>query len=150
MPEIETGLPDEAGLPPEPEGTHAPSDTTTLMEVLARYQSSGFDTQLAPREGGIVHCFGCGTETPARSLHLVSLRRMEGASDPADMIAVAAVRCPSCGRGGLLTLPYGPEADADDAEVLLALQDHRLDEDELPAGAAPGETGETPIAGDRP
>ena len=46
---------------------------------------------------------------------------MEGASDPADMLAVAAVICPVCNTSGTLVLGYGPEADADDADVLASL-----------------------------
>jgi hypothetical protein len=49
------------------------------------------------------------------------LRRIEGASDPADMIAIAAVKCPNCGTKGTAVLGFGPEADEDDAEVLRRL-----------------------------
>ena len=53
------------------------------------------------------------------------LCRLEGVSDPDDMLAAAALRCPNCGALGTVLLNYGPEAPIDDAEVLLALADER-------------------------
>ncbi|MGD9795237.1 MAG: hypothetical protein AB7V43_17340 [Acidimicrobiia bacterium] len=49
------------------------------------------------------------------------LHRLEGATDPDDMSTVSALRCPACGEHGLLVTSYGPEADADEADVLVAL-----------------------------
>lgn len=67
-----------------------------------------------------------------------SLRRLEGASDPDDMLAVVAVQCPECGRRGTVTLGYGPAASPPDGDVLRALDDRRGHGD-LPGHAAPGE-----------
>ena len=44
-------------------------------------------------------------------------RRLEGASDPDDMISVVAVTCPRCGTGGTLVLKYGPTAPENEAAV---------------------------------
>jgi hypothetical protein len=118
----------------------APSDNTTLMEVLARYEQAGFTGQFGARDGGAVHCFACGAEHPAAVVELVSLRRLEGASDPDDMLAVAAIRCPHCGARGTAVLGYGPDSAPEDGELLLALEDLRGAEDPtVPADAAPGE-----------
>ncbi len=54
-----------------------------------------------------------------------ALRRTEGASDPADMLAVVALCCPACDTRGTAVLNYGPEATVDDAEVLVGLEDER-------------------------
>ena len=57
-------------------------------------------------------------------------RRVEGASDPADLALVTTVECPHCGARGALILRYGPEASEDEADLLTAL--------ERDAGAQPG------------
>ena len=80
---------------------------------------------MAARPGGRIICFVCRTESDARDVDLSCLRRTEGASDPADMLAVAALTCPSCGAKGTAVLNYGPESSEDDAEVLYALHDQR-------------------------
>jgi hypothetical protein len=56
--------------------------------------------------------------SPASAIVVHELRRLEGASDPADMLAVAAIACPACGTRGTLVLTYGPEATAGDDAVL--------------------------------
>ena len=53
------------------------------------------------------------------------LRRLEGASDPDDMLAVVGLACPHCSAQGTAVLGYGPEAAAVDAEVLERLEDAR-------------------------
>jgi hypothetical protein len=68
-----------------------------------------------------------------------SLRRLEGESDPADMMAVVAVTCPACAATGTLTLGFGPTSSAEDADVLHALRDARNDS-KVPGNSAPGET----------
>jgi hypothetical protein len=71
------------------------TDETTLTAVLASYDSAGFDAQLAATDEGQVHCYSCGSNADPHDVKLHSLRRLEGASDPADMIAIAAVFCPA-------------------------------------------------------
>lgn len=68
-----------------------------------------------------------------------SMRRLEGASDPDDMMAVAAVTCPVCRIDGVLVLSYGPAASAEHADVLLGLRDER-GAGQTPPDAATGET----------
>jgi hypothetical protein len=60
----------------------------------------------------------------AAELEIVDVRRLEGRSDPADMSAVIALRCRNCQQAGTLVLTYGPSASAEDADVLVALDDH--------------------------
>ena len=100
--------------------THAP-DGRSLAEILAMYEADGFTSQLGTRPGGRIVCFACRFEAPAEEFELVSLARTEGVSDPDDMLAVAALRCPNCPCKGTLVLNYGPEASEDDVDVLRRL-----------------------------
>ena len=118
--------------------TTAPSDNTTLVEVLAGYRDAGFDANFEPEEGGTVFCESHGSSVGADEIEMRSLRRLEGASDPDDMVAVVALECPECGRAGTLVLGFGPNASAADQDVMSRLRDKRGDDD-LPAASAPGE-----------
>ena len=97
------------------------SDGTTLVEVIRRLEEQGYTAQMAAETGCLIRCFTCRTDSPAPRFQLDALRRTEGASDPADMAAVAAVRCPNCGAQGTLVLKYGPGATPEEAEVLSCL-----------------------------
>ena len=119
--------------------TVGPSDNTTLLEVLHGYESAGFDANFVPEEGGTVFCESCNSTVDAASVQMRSLRRLEGASDPDDMVAVVALECPICERAGTMVLGFGPAASEADHDVLVCLQDRRHD-DTLPASSAPGET----------
>jgi hypothetical protein len=123
-------------------GAGVPSDNTTLTEVLARYEGEGFTSQFAARPGGEIHCFTCGQDHDPARVELVSLRRLEGASDPDDMLAIAALRCPNCGARGTAVLGYGPDSAPEDGELLIRLEDVRGAEPSVPPDAAPGEVAE--------
>ena len=97
------------------------SDGTTLVEVIRRMEADGYTAQMAAVGGGAIRCFACHTDSPARDVHLDLVRRTEGASDPADMVAVAALRCPNCDATGTVALKYGPLASPEEAEVLALL-----------------------------
>jgi hypothetical protein len=121
---------------PEP-APDAPGDGTTLVEVLAGYEAAGFGAQMAATESGSVKCFACGQESAPSGFLMHSLRRLEGASDPDDMLAVAAVSCPHCCCRGVLVLNYGPET-TEASEVLLRFIDAR-DDGVLPPAQTPSE-----------
>ena len=124
-------------------GSGNPSDNTTLSEVLRHYDAAGFTGQFGATDEAQLRCFTCRTTIAPENVELVSLRRMEGASDPDDMLAVAALRCSQCGAHGTITLGYGPDSAAEESELLLRLEDLRGAEDPtVPANAAPGETNE--------
>ncbi|MEP6625457.1 MAG: hypothetical protein ABJC79_13510 [Acidimicrobiia bacterium] len=55
-------------------------------------------------------------------MEIAGVRRLEGASDPADMLAVLALTCPNCATMGTLTLNYGPESTPGEAIVLQAIE----------------------------
>ena len=97
----------------------------TILDVLGELESQGFTGQFMPRDGGQVECLTCHRLSPADETVFRQLRRLEGASDPADMLAVVGLACPHCSAQGTAVLGYGPEAAAVDAEVLELLEDAR-------------------------
>ena len=99
----------------------SPKYGATLTEIIATLEAAGFTGQMASRAGGAIQCLTCRQESPASTFKLGAMRRTEGASDPADMLAVVGLTCPNCGTQGTAVLGYGPEADPDDAEVVVHL-----------------------------
>lgn len=102
----------------------------TILDVLGELESRGFRGQFMPREGGRVECLTCHRLSPADETVFRHLRRLEGASDPDDMLAVVGLACPHCDAQGTAVLGYGPEAAAVDTEVLELLEDCRRRRDE--------------------
>ena len=95
----------------------------TLLDVLGRFTQQGWSSQFAAQAGGTVECESCHTVMAAADVPVLELRRLEGASDPDDMLAVVAIECAHCGLRGSLVLNYGPTATEEDASVLLGLGD---------------------------
>jgi hypothetical protein len=118
--------------------TSEPSDNTTLMEVLDGYRTAGFAIDIFAEDGATVRCGSCDSVMAAAKLTMHSVRRLEGASDPADMMAVIATSCPVCASQGTMVLAYGTNASPEEGEVWLALSDKRGERD-LPAGSSPDE-----------
>ena len=100
-------------------------DPASLTAIITTFEGEGFTGQLAVREGAVLTCLSCRTDHPAAEFTMDALRRTEGASDPADMAAVVGLTCPQCSAKGTVVLKYGPEASAEESEVLLALEDGR-------------------------
>lgn len=98
---------------------------TTLVDVLNRLEADGFGGQFAARPGATIECLTCRRPFPAGEAAVVDLRRLEGASDPADMAAVGALTCPKCEASGTLVMKFGPDATPEELEALEALADHR-------------------------
>jgi len=94
---------------------------STLTEILRDAADAGYEAQFIALGGGRVRCGHCNAEMPVSTVDVADMHRLEGASDPADMMLVASLRCPACGHGGTLTLGYGPNADGDDVDVLRRL-----------------------------
>jgi hypothetical protein len=99
----------------------------TLVQVLAELAQSGFDHDvLVDQDDGWLTCAVCRGRTSARDAKVDSLRRVEGASDPADMAAILGMTCESCGARGTAILRYGPEASPGEAAVLVAMAERSL------------------------
>ena len=97
-----------------------PQDVT-LVEVLTELSTRGFTTELDVDDAGLLCCRACGACAEVREVEIDSFRRLEGASDPADMAAVLAACCSACGRRGTAVVRYGPEAGPGDAALLASL-----------------------------
>jgi len=89
----------------------------TLLDVLSGMEERGYHAQFRSRPGGRVACDACGEEMDAADLTVDHIDRLEGVSDPADMMLVAAVACANCGVKGTLVLTYGPMASIVDSDV---------------------------------
>lgn len=98
-----------------------PSDNTTLTSVINGLADEGFTASLTPQPEGVLRCSACEAESPADAFEVAGVRRLEGASDPDDMISVASAHCPRCGAGGVAVLGYGPTASATDTDVMFRL-----------------------------
>jgi hypothetical protein len=98
-----------------------PTDASSLEELIATFEVEGYKGQMAARPDGFVLCTGCHQESPAADMRVDGMERLEGASDPADMLAVGALVCPICDTHGTIVLGYGPNASPVDIDVLAAL-----------------------------
>jgi hypothetical protein len=121
--------------------TQDPSDNTTLTAVIDGYRDNGFASEFSPLDGSVIRCETCESEVAAGKFTIHSLRRLEGASDPDDMVAVVAITCPVCAAQGTLVLGYGPIASREESDILSALRDGRMD-DPLPPNASPADIAE--------
>ena len=123
----------------EPQIDLSGSDGSTLTEVLDAYTAGGFEAQFSVTDDARLECGACSAVSDPAAVKMSSLRRLEGESDPDDMMAVVALTCPTCSAKGTVTLGFGPTASSQDSDVLVALRDHRGDQ-HAPGNSAPGET----------
>jgi hypothetical protein len=108
-----------------PDPTPVAQDAQTLTDAVAALEAKGYTGQFRVLELARVQCLTCRREFAGTGAAIESLRRLEGASDPDDMLAVVALACPECGALGSLVLGYGPDASLEDSQLLLELQDER-------------------------
>ncbi|MGH9085962.1 MAG: hypothetical protein ACRDYW_10950 [Acidimicrobiales bacterium] len=97
----------------------------TLMSVLAALKADGYDGDMFVTAEGKVRCGVCRHDAEPTQIELHAIRRIEGASDPADEAAVLALTCRVCGARGTAVVRYGPEAEPQDIAVLRAVEDLR-------------------------
>lgn len=105
----------------DPDVPDEASGGSTLLEVLAEAGEAGFDGQIVVTDDGDLRCTKCGTTVAATEFAVEGFRRLEGASDPSDMLIVIWGTCSDCGQGGVATIGYGPNAGVGDGKVLEAL-----------------------------
>lgn len=97
------------------------TDSRTLSDVMAEFEGDGFTGQFRAADDGRVECERCGRHVEPSELAIEGFERLEGESDPADMMLVVAGRCPGCDAPGTLVLTYGPMAPPTDAAAEAAL-----------------------------
>jgi hypothetical protein len=105
----------------------APSDYTTVVDVLAELAERGYAATFWVTEDGQIRCGECRHTAEPASMQLTGLRRLEGASDPDDEVAVLALVCGHCGARGTSVVKYGPGSSEGELRVLAAVEDHRRD-----------------------
>ena len=108
-------------------GSEAATGATSLAEVLRAAETDGFradfevEVAAAAGEPDGLRCSVCGETSDAADVARLWTRRLEGASDPADMLHVSGLRCPRCSALGVLISPYGANIDPAHVEILQRL-----------------------------
>jgi hypothetical protein len=115
----------DVNQPPAGAAQSVAQDAQTLTLLLREFERAGFTGQFRVLDQGRVQCLTCRDELEGHAVAMESLQRLEGASDPADMLAVAAIACPNCATRGTVVLNYGPDATLEESTLLLALKDER-------------------------
>jgi hypothetical protein len=112
---------DGGATPADPEGSSLDGvarDASTILDVVNAFEAQGFTGQFAAREDGEVECIACHHRIDLAITNVDGFRRLEGASDPDDMLAAIALTCPRCRARGTLIVAYGPMSSPEDAAVL--------------------------------
>jgi hypothetical protein len=109
-------------MAPTPNEPGVPTGATTLAAVVAAADRADYSVtfEIEPARSGppMLRCGACRGVSPAGEFERVWTARLEGASDPADMLHVSALRCPRCASGGVLVMNFGPVADSSQLDVL--------------------------------
>ena len=110
----------------------------SLQEVLKSYADAGFAGDAFVSDAGMLECASCDSSSDPALVDVHSIRRLEGASDPADLSAVLAVICPACHARATAVIRFGPQASAGEQRVWELTRDRR-DSALLPGDATPSE-----------
>lgn len=94
---------------------------STLLEALAHAAHDGFTANFISQAESKIRCRACNHTFATGAVQIDGYERLEGASNPADMLLVVRAGCPSCSERGVMTLGYGPSATKTDADVLARL-----------------------------
>lgn len=100
------------------------ANADSMLETVERLQEKGYDASMRAVDDGL-ECSSCSQTVPSSEFGFEELRRVEGTSDPDDMVAVVAGHCPRCGAGVTAALHYGALAYPEEAEALSAMIDLR-------------------------
>jgi hypothetical protein len=92
----------------------------TVTEALALLAAEGYTEDFRLRAGGIGHADRAESH-PVTTAVVDHTFRFEGPSDPADEAIVLGVRCPEWGCKGVIVSAFGPDAEPEQAELLVAL-----------------------------
>ena len=107
---------------PPDDGRPSPDSSETPLSDLSRQlDDAGFEGQFRAQPDSRIECLTCHETRAAAEYETDGQARFEGESDPADMAMVVTLTCPNCGTAGTLILNYGPDASAEESDVLVAL-----------------------------
>jgi hypothetical protein len=96
----------------------------TVADALRLLEGAGYAGEFSSRRGH-VHCNVCGDGWAPIAGVVEAIYRFEGPSDPDEEAMVLALHCARCGAKGVLVSGYGPSADPEDIDVIVALTDGR-------------------------
>lgn len=94
-----------------------------MIEVLDRFGRAGWSANHLASPDGCVRCGNCNATSAAGSIQIDAKHRLEGASDPQDMMYVFGFGCPTCGTRGVIVAGFGPAASEQDQQLIAALGD---------------------------
>lgn len=120
---MEGTLSDCAGRPLDDQArvdSHAYMAELSLSQTVDDLTARGWTTEFTAVDGAQLTCGTCGQAVSPTDVHIDSVNRFEGASDPDDEAAVFAL---SCGTGckGVYIVAYGPSMPGNDADVVAQL-----------------------------
>jgi hypothetical protein len=101
--------------------TTASQDGTGVAGVLDRATAAGYTAVFEAEPGAELRCGTCDVVSGATTFERPWQSRLEGASDPDDMAQVSGLVCPACGALGTFVSLFGPGAETDAADVMVAL-----------------------------
>ena len=101
--------------------TTASAEATGVASVLDRAAAAGYVAVFEAEPGAALRCGTCDVVSAATTFERSWQNRLEGASDPDDMAQVSGVVCPACGERGTFVSLFGPGAETDAADVMVAL-----------------------------
>jgi hypothetical protein len=99
----------------------ASAEATGVAGVLDRATAAGYVAVFDAEPGARLRCGTCDAVSAASTFERRWQNRLEGVSDPDDMAQVSGVVCPACGELGTFVSLFGPGAETDAAEVMVAL-----------------------------
>lgn len=114
--------------------TQMPPSPASLIDVIEAAKQNGFVADFTPTSDGRLTCGACEATSEPDRVPREWMHRLEGTSDPDELLTISALECPVCASKGLLVLPYGPAADAEEADISRRLQVPRR-ADMAPLGA---------------
>ena len=96
----------------------------TVSEAVAHLTDLGYTDDLKLCPEGLLDATTGGTH-PLATAVVDHEFRFEGPSDPGDEAIVLGVHCTEWDRKGVVVAAYGPDADPDEAQLLVALTRQR-------------------------
>jgi hypothetical protein len=101
--------------------TTSSTEGTGVAGVLDRAAAAGYVAVFDAEPGAVLRCGSCDAVAAASTFERSWQNRLEGVSDPDDMAQVSGLVCPGCGVLGTFVSLFGPGAETDAAEVMVAL-----------------------------